>query len=250
MKYITSTLTIVALFTITSANAKQMGKKATTAPTQPQPQPQPIRQPQPMPQPQPIRQPQPQPIIIPEPTSGPTYENIYDSLRKKRPDASDSLTLRNIIYEAEQQIKQIQASVGKKTTPPAPQTKIDTPTTKTHAEVTEIKRQTGSPEQKITEDIRQQIGNSVYRNKRVLITELITNQDEEHTKTENMLQHYFKEYPNIDAGDIFTAVYNAIIDEDNIKSVLQEDPSKTEEKKNKIWNILYDIYRKSSPMTL
>jgi hypothetical protein len=106
MKYIKSVVTIVALFGVASAHAKQVGKQ-TTPVTQPKPTPV-------IPQPGPIIRQEPRPVIIPQPEAGPTYSEILYSLQKKKPDSSDISNLRNIKHEAERQIEQIQASVNKK----------------------------------------------------------------------------------------------------------------------------------------
>ena len=97
MKYI-STVTILALCAVIPVHAKQVGKK--TTPVQ-QPQIQTIPrtiQPQPMPQPRPQ-----QPQIV-QPEVGPSYTDIYYSLKNKKPESFDIVTLNNIKSEVERQI--------------------------------------------------------------------------------------------------------------------------------------------------
>jgi hypothetical protein len=112
MKHIKSALIIVALFTALSTDAKQIGKKAETTPS-------PIITPQAPNINQPYIQPEPRskPIIMPKTETGPTYSDIYSSLKKKTPDSSDFSTLNNIIYEAQRQLDLIRASVKREPTP-------------------------------------------------------------------------------------------------------------------------------------
>lgn len=237
MKQIKNMLTVVTVCAALATNAKQIGSKTNTNAPKPTPQPTPYVQPKPTPMPQPAP-------YYSQPQSGPTYTEIYDSLRKKTPDSSDISTLNNIILVAQKQIDQIQASVERKPTP-INKSAINTNTT-VNQNIALMRSYAGNLVNKYQISLdrtQQQILNS-YINDTDLFSD--QEQDQHYRQITKIMGDFVHEYPNADQNSTVNFIYLAITQhknfiklQDEINSTLgQNGPEMIEEIGKDLKNII------------
>ncbi len=207
MKHIKNVLTVLTLLAILSTDAKQVGKKTITNEPQPKPTPTPYVQPTPKPLPQPAP-------YYPQPQTGPSYENIYDLLRKKTPNSSDFSMLNNIIHEAEKQIQQIQTANLMRATTSVERKPSQQPTPIINSNSPDYPLQLKMYAGKLVHQYQTSLKISDFQIKNAYQYDqdifLQKDKDEQYDAIARIVRHFVAQFPNVDKQTTVETILRAI----------------------------------------